>query len=142
MSLDSPTTFERLIATVTAYKLWFIGAGLLLVLVGTALWMSDCGSNYFFNRGVTKDKQAIANKTTQIADETKTIDQMKANRDEHIGELKVLANNLVNANIADNRAKEEVQQAVANLAAVVNSNSNVNARVEDVNKKLDQLGIQ
>jgi hypothetical protein len=135
MSLTDPKFYEN-------KRVWLIIGGLAFVLIGAALYITDCGSNYFFNRGVTADKQAIANKTTQIAEETKTIDQMKANRDEHIGELKVLANNLVNANISDNRAKEEVQQAVANLAAVVNSNSNVNARVEDVNKKLDQLGIQ
>jgi hypothetical protein len=136
MTMIDPTILEK-------YKIWLIGGGLLLVLVIVALWMSDCGSNWKANREINADKNAIANKTNQIANDTAAIEQAKQDRAQHVGELQVLANTLVAANLTDERAKQEVQQAAANLASVVNSNSNaVAARAEDVNRKLDQLGIQ
>lgn len=143
MSLENPTTFETVIASVKANKIVFIVLGLIVLLVIVAMYMTDCGSRWSATRGENKDKQAIANKTAQIANTTSVIEQAKQDRAQQIGELKVLTDNLANANISDNRAKQEVQQAVANLAAVANSNANaVPARVEDVNRKLDQLGIQ
>jgi type II secretory pathway component PulM len=136
MTMIDPTILEK-------YKIWLIGGGLLLVLIIVALWMSDCGSNWKANREIKADRNAIANKTNQIANDTAAIEQAKQDRAQHVGELQVLTNSLVAANLTDERAKQEVQQAAANLASVVNSNSNaVPARVEDVNRKLDQLGIQ
>jgi ABC-type multidrug transport system fused ATPase/permease subunit len=143
MSLENPTTFETVIAFVKANKIVFIVVGLIVLLVIVAMYMTDCGSRWSANRAENKDRQAIANKTNQIANETANIEQMKQDRAQHVGELQVLTNSYVAANVTDERAKAEVQQAAANLASIVNSNANaVPARVEDVNRKLDQLGIQ
>jgi chromosome segregation ATPase len=128
--------------SVVAYKTVFIAIGLLVVLALVAAYISYCGSNWSFNRGIRKEKEAIANKTAEIANKTTRIDELKQERDQDVGELKVLTNNLANANVADENARAEVNRAVANLAKAVNANSNVNATVEDVNRKLDQLEIK
>lgn len=130
-------------------KILILLAGLgLVLLVGVVLMTENSISHWLFNRSVRKDREALTEKTKQIANETQQIEEMKRQRAEHVGELKELTNNLANANVADEQARadinasaNEVQKAVANLANAINANSNVNATVEDVTRKLDKLDI-
>jgi hypothetical protein len=138
MSLAEPTLWERAIAN----KRWIIYAVLALVLIGTGLFIWQSVDTYIFNRGVKKDKAAIANKINEIANVTANINAMQANRAEKVGELRELTNVYVDASNADAQAKAEANRALSNLATVVNSNSNVNASADDLQKKLDKLGVQ
>lgn len=129
-------------------KLIIIGLALLLG-VGIILFASDRISNWWSGRSITADKKAIKDKGEEIKVLTNQIEDLKQQRAEKVGEFKELTNSYVNASVADNTARaeipqaaQEVSQAAANLANVVNSNSNVNATVDDINQKLDKLGIK
>lgn len=129
-------------------KLIVIGLAILLG-VGVLLFTENKISNWMFNRSVKKDLNAIKQTGEEIKDLTNQIEDLKQQRAEKIGEYKEATNILVNASVADNTARSdiapaaaEVAQAQANLANVVNSNSNVNATVDDINRKLDKLGIK
>jgi hypothetical protein len=56
MSMTDPVWYEN-------KRVWLIIGGLAFVLLASALYITDCGSNWSFRRGVSKDKQEIANKT-------------------------------------------------------------------------------
>ena len=122
-------------------KLTAIVAGLIALLI-FGWWLITTLEAWYGQRQINKDKQAIVNKTQEIVNVQTNINAMQANRDEKIGELKVLTNSYVNASNVDARAQAEANQALANLAKAVNSNSNVNASVDDLNKKLDNLDIK
>src|SRR6185369_7464274 len=116
-------------------KLTAIVVGLISLLI-FGWWLTTTLEDWYGQRQINKDKQAIVNKTQEIVNVQTNINAMQANRDEKIGELKVLTNSYVNASNVDARAQAEANQALANLAKAVNSNSNVNASVDDLNKKL------
>lgn len=113
--------------------------GLVIVLVGSVLWMTDCGSGYLFNRGVRKDKEAIAN----------NLDKAKEVKANIAADEKVL--NEVNVNInADTQEllkqvygreeiKAQVNQAIANYQEAVRSNANIDRTAEDLKRKIQEL---
>jgi chromosome segregation ATPase len=114
----------------------------LIALLLFGWWLITTLEAWYGQRQINKERQAIVNKAQEIANVQANISAMASNRDEKIGELKVLTNSYVNASNVDAKAQAEANQAVANLAKVVNSNSNVNASIDDLNRKLDQLDIK
>lgn len=139
MSLENPTAFERFLALVTAYKLWFIGAGLLIVLVGTALYMTDCGSNWSFNRGVNQ-LQANVNKALDDATAIKKqADEIEKRKIEANANVNAAVKQLQDATFGLEDAKRETNQALANYNRALATNSNVDATKEDVLKVLEKL---
>jgi len=142
MSLENPTFIESIIAKLKASKWHILIWGIVAVVaIGAALFIWQAIDSYIYNRGVKKDKAAIANKINEIANVTANINAMQANRAEKVGELRELTNVYVDASNADAQAKAEANRALSNLAVVVNSNSNVNASSDDLQKKLDKLNI-
>lgn len=111
--------------------------GILLVCV--AAYISDCGSNWSFNRGVTKQKQAIANDIEAIKQANADI----ANLEQKKAAAEANVNNAVreyqNATYGLDNAKAETNQALANLNKAIKSNSNIDASADDVLKQLDKL---
>jgi uncharacterized membrane protein affecting hemolysin expression len=121
-------------------RILWIAVGLVVLIVVVAFTIDRCDT-WRENRGIAKDKKVIANLANEIANQSANINAMAANRDEKIGELHVLTDNLANASNADAQARAEADQAIANLEKARNSNSNVNAAAQDVVNKLDKLDI-
>jgi hypothetical protein len=138
MSLENPTFLEK--ATAIAFsKTGLLILGLIIVLVGSALYITDCGSNYFFNRGINI-LQANVNAALQDA---ANIKQQEAN----LEQKKIEANANVNAAVTEYQkqvfghedAKKETNQALANYNRALATNTNVDATKEDVLKALEKL---
>jgi hypothetical protein len=138
MSLENPTFLEK--ATAIAFsKTGLLILGLIIVLVGSALYITDCGSNYFFNRGVKKDKEAIANNLDKAT-------EAKANIAENEKVL-VGVNTNINAHTEDllkqvygrEEIKVQVNQAIANYQIAVSTNTNVDRTAEDLKRKIQEI---
>jgi hypothetical protein len=141
MSLENPTFLEK--ATAIAFsKTGLLILGLIIVLVGSALYITDCGSSYFFNRGVDKLK---ANVNAAINDAA-NIKQQEAN----LEQKKIEANANVNAAVSDlqrqtyghEQDKAITNQALANFNKALASNSNIDRTAEDLKRQIERLDSQ
>src|SRR6476646_3119899 len=122
-----PTNLNELGALIAAHKgiVAIIGLGLLLVVV--AMYMTDCGSNWNFRRGINKDltnvnalkqKQAdinanIANLKIQEAETNVEVKQAEAN---HAQDQQVTNESLNNLNIVNARDYNGTSTDAANSA--------------------------
>lgn len=123
------------------FDYWWI-AGLAIVLIGAALYMTDCGSTWSFNRGVKKDKEAIANKVDEIKTIESQISELEQQKAEKTGELERDVEEYQRNVFGRDEAKAETNRALANFNAAVNSNSNVDRTAEDLKRILEKLDQQ
>lgn len=136
MSLD----FSKL-APPYSPRVWKILGGLaagvlLLVLI---LFAVDKVSNWRTNRDINKQKQKIANTVTEIGtikDQISSLEQQKAEKQ---GELQRDVETLANQTYGLEDAKKETNAALANYNRALQTNSNVNATAEDLQRLVDKL---
>jgi hypothetical protein len=142
MSLESPTTPEKALAFITAHRTYFIIGGLTLLLIIVAMWMTDCGSGYLFNRGV-KQLQANVNKAVDDAAVIKK-------QAEEIEKRKIEANANVNAAMSEyqrntfgrEQDKAVTNQALANFNKAMATNGDIDRTAEDLKRQAERLGNQ
>lgn len=145
MSLDNPTKTEKIL---TAWKGWpmamRVGVPLVigLVILGAVLFGASKVSNWWGNRQIDKAranvnaalvelKQAEANKA---ADETAVAVAVE--------KVKQAAEDVVIASNTAEKGREEINAATQNLANVAAANRPTGTVASDLEKKLDQLGVQ
>ncbi len=122
-------------------RVWKILGGLaagvlLLVLI---LFAADKVSNWRTNRDINKQKQKIANTVTEIGtikDQISNLEQQKAEKQ---GELQRDVETLANQTYGLEDAKKETNAALANYNRALQTNSNVNATAEDLQRLVDKL---
>lgn len=113
--------------------------GLSIVLIGSALYLTQCGENLYFWHGVKKDKAGIANQMQQanvirseIANLQNANAQVQAN-------INADTRDYANQTYGREDLKVETNQALANYQKAVNTNSNVDKAAEDLNRVLEKL---
>lgn len=135
MSLENPTLLERAIQ----HKKWLIYGGLGLLLILAALFLYQCGDDYIFKSKVQKEKDAIANDLKEIANKSNQITELEKEKAALTANVNTATQELTNSLFGLEDAKKETNQALANLQKAVNSNSNVDRTVEELNKILEKL---
>lgn len=131
------TSFKNFFAK---YKIWIIGIALLLVLAVIASFFSGVG-DWWFNRGVKKDKQVIANHIQNAANIQKEIANLELQKAAEVEGAKMEANRLAEDQNATNAQREITNRQIENINKAINANrGNVNA--DDIQKLLDQLNNQ
>lgn len=119
------------------WKIWIIIGGCLLALA--ALFAAfQWGSNWWFWRGVEKDKQEIKDTIANIKAKEESISNLQieiAVEKERVREKTAEYANAVNAS---EQARAETNQALANLYDA-STRKAFNVSVEDLERKLDAL---
>lgn len=139
MTLDNPTTLEKVIAFITNYKRFIVIAGLFLVLVGSALYLEKCGKQWEANRSIKKTQQVIANNVDTIKNANGEIANLESKKIEATANVNAAVKDLQEATYGLDNAKAETNQALANLNQAVNANANIDATAQDVLKALEKL---
>lgn len=116
------------------YKLWIIGGGLAVLLILVATGYQACG-DYWFNRGVDKDKEKI--EETLKEKEALELEKEALERKiaEKQGELKVLVDNAVEAERLRLEAANSSNQAAANVNAIEQKDFNGTSLEESQRKR-------
>jgi hypothetical protein len=121
------------------HKFWLTIIGLALLLLFVAGYLTQCGGNWMFWRGVKKDKQAIANQMQQadaVRSEIGNLQNVNAQIQTNINaDTQALANQVYGRE----EIKAQTDQALANYQKAVNANSNVDKAAEDLNRVLEKL---
>jgi hypothetical protein len=139
MSLENPTFLEK--ATAIAFsKTGLLILGLAIVLIGSVLWMTDCGSGYFFNRGIEKLKTNV----NVAVQEAANIKREEANLEQR----KIEANANVNAAVSElqretyghEQDKAETNKALANFNKALATNGDIDRTAEDLKRQAERLG--
>lgn len=138
MSLIEPTWLDF----IRRHKTKFVIAGLAVLLIGVALFLYDCGEAAWFKSKVQKQKDAIANDAKEIANVTNQIANLELKREGLRTNVNTSTQELTNSLFGLEDAKKQTNQALANLDKAVNSNSNVDRTVDDLNKVLERLDGQ
>lgn len=122
-------------------KVWKIIAGCAagVVLIGVVLLAVDKISNWNTNRDFNNRKQKIANTVTEINDLKAKQANLAEQEAEKRGELKRDVEDLANQTYGREDIKRETNAALANYNKAVQSNSNVDATAEDLQRALDKL---
>ena len=135
MSLIEP----NIIDTLKRYKTYLVIGGLAVLLVGAALFLYSCGDDYLFKSKVQKDKEAIANTAQEIANVSKEIANLQLQKEGLKANLNTATEQLHKDVFGHEEAKKESNQALANLQKAIETNSNVDRTVEDLNRALERL---
>jgi hypothetical protein len=135
MSLENPTILERAIQ----HKKFLVFGGLGLLLVGTALFLYQCGGDYAFKSKVQKDKDAIANTAKEIANISNTIVNLELQKESLKTNVNAATEQLQKDLFGHEDAKKETNQALGNFQKAVNANANIDRTLEDLNKALERL---
>lgn len=135
MKLDYSAIWESAMAH---KKLWVIVA-LAAILIISAMYMTDCGSNWSFNRGVNKQKQVIANNLDQIRAANAQIANLEQQKAAAQANINAAVQDYQKATYGLDNAKTETNQALANLNSAIKSNSNIDRSADDVLKALEKL---
>lgn len=127
-------------AWMIAHKKVLLIVGLAIVLVFLFFFISDRLGDYFADRKIQKQKEAIANKVDQIQEKKAELAVDQAEVDRLTGEVKVETQQLAEDLAVREELRKETNQAIANLEAVKNAPpSNVDRTAEDLKKLLDKL---
>lgn len=124
MSLVEPFKFTEFWAK---YKrpLMIVGLGLLLLLI--ALFLYDCGGDYFFNRDIDKTKANVNAALTEANTVSANINAEKQTEKQIIANVeKAVAEHLGSVNATDAQ-RANVNAAVEKMKQAANQNKNVNS---------------
>lgn len=136
MSLVEPFNFTKFWA---AYKrpLMIVGLGILLLLV--ALFLYDCGGDYLFKSKLQKQKDEIITDTKEIVNISNQIHELEKAKEAKKVEVNAATEQLNKDLSGHQEAKTEANQALANFQKAVNSNTNVDRTLEDLERVLEKL---
>lgn len=139
MSLEDPNKLEKFIAW-PYWKVTLAGIGVLVLIgaiAGAIAWFDD----WRFERSTKKKKQEIANTAREIANTNAQIGNLLIKQGELRGKLERDTEDLQRNIYGLEDAKVATNQALGNLDRALNTNSNVNrsvADLDDVLRRLDQ----
>ena len=133
MSLESPTIFEKALT----YK-WAILI-VAVVLIGASLFVWKMVSDWSFNRGVKKDKAAIANQLKEISNTEDQIANLQIKRAEQVVNVNRDTQEFLEASNASTAARTATNGTLANLANAVNANRSADVSAKDLEDKLKEL---
>lgn len=135
MKLDWSAIWESVVKN----KIVFIVIGLVIVLGITALWMTDCGSNWAFNRGQSK----LAANANAAIEQAANVKKDEANLQLTKAGVNANLNNAIEdmqQNVyGREEAKKEVNAALANYNKALASNTNVDVTAEQLKAAVERL---
>jgi len=135
MSLTDPTFIEKHLKLIKIIGVLLAA----LFVIGIALWGFSALSDWNYSRGLDKKKEAVNQAVQEISNIDAEIDRLNVNKAEKTGELKRDTEALMKEIYGREEVKKETNQAIANFANAVNSNSNVNRSAQDIQKLLEEL---
>ena len=141
MSLDNPTTFEKVIAYIKGFlpiKIWLILGGLVIVLL-FAWWGLTRVYDWYGTRQIDKLKANVNAATEELKQAQANVQQDKVDEAVKLEQVKAATNQYVEAVNATDAAKAETNRALTNLSNAVNANHPVNITADDLQKRLDEL---
>jgi uncharacterized membrane protein YhiD involved in acid resistance len=136
MSLIDPNVWDKILP----YKRWIIYGALGIVLIGLVLFLYDCGSEYIAKSKITKQKEAINAEVDKIANSQQQIIELEKEKSAAQANVNAATEELQKNIFGLDQAKQETNQALANLQRATNSNSNVDRSAEDLKRILERLG--
>lgn len=143
MSLDSPTTTEKVI---TAFKGWplavRIGVPLLIlaIAIGGILFAIDRIGGVFSTHDINKARANVNAALVAVNAAKGTVANDKVDEAVALEKVKEAANDVVAASNATDAAKQAANQAVANFIAAKNANVPTGTTEADLDAKLRALG--
>jgi hypothetical protein len=111
----------------------------LVVLLGLIAWAGSSISNWNFNRGVKKDKAAIAVQVQEISNTQAEISNLNAKKAQQVANVAADTQALVDASNASEQARAATNQALANMNAAISANRSVDVSGIDLQRKLEDL---
>lgn len=116
------------------YKL-YIGLG--IVLIGLALFLQQCGSDYFFRRSIDKKKEAVNAAIQDAKDVQANIDREKEAAKQIAVNVNLAVQDYLEATNTTDATRTNVNAAIERMKQAANVNRNVNA--EDVENAMKGL---
>jgi biopolymer transport protein ExbB/TolQ len=113
--------------------------GLCILLIGSTLYLTQCGENLYFWHGVKGTQANINAAITEISNINGQIANLQVKKTELQVNINADTQALANQVYGREEIKTEVNKTLANYQKSVNANSNVNATTEDFQKALDKL---
>jgi hypothetical protein len=115
-----------------------VGIGILVI-----MWVAVDGiSRWMANRGITKAQNDVNAAKQDLANITSNANVDKALANQAVANLQTAVNARLDAANASEAARTQTNAALANVGRAVNANLPVNTAANDLDRKLDNLGIQ
>jgi preprotein translocase subunit SecF len=144
MSLTDPNILEKIIAAwrVFAYKKILLYAILGLVILGATLFAFDRYGKWRDSRDRTKLQANVNIALKELANVKADVTKDKQDEAVAIEKVKEATNSYIDAQNASTEARNAVNQALVNLQTQVNANKPVGTTAADLERRLNELGVE